>query len=413
MCGFLRAYNFKNNINCNGMKYKTLVRVLFIVSCLVFTLQKNSYANEKLEITHGPYLVEPGENCMTIIWFTNKPSLSWVEYCGDNNFGVFPQWGGYPKITKGSTNGLIDANTKRHSIRLTNLEAGTKYKYRIVSKEILQYDPYEVIYGDSTVDEIYEFETLSAQKSNFSFGAVTDMHERAAVLDTLLQNSPLDSMDMVFFTGDMLNWIGDEERIFNGLIDVSVDHFAKTKPFILTRGNHETRGPNARDLFPYFPHSSGKYYYAFSHGNVRFLVLDCGEDKPDTHPVYAGLVDFDQYRSEQAEWLIKEVERDEFKNAQYRIALFHIPPFTGRGYGGKDLTEKWGPILNEADIDLVISGHTHRFERIEPRVDMNNFPILILGRDMMLKTEVSSKQLSLSIKDTDGKVVDEFNISEK
>lgn len=413
MCGFLPDYNFRNNNKFNSMKYKTLLRSLFIICSLLVALQEISYAKEKLEITHGPYLVEPGENCMTIIWFTSKPSLSWVEYCGEGNFGTFPKWGGYPKIAKSSINGLIQANTLMHSIRITNLEPGTEYKYRIVSKEILQYDPYEVIYGDSTVDDIYEFETLSVQKANFSFGAVTDGHERAADLDTLLQNSPLDSMDMVFYTGDMLNWIGDEERIFNGLIDVSVDHFAKKKPFILTRGNHETRGPNARDLFPYFPHSSGKYYYAFSQGNVRFVVLDCGEDKPDTHPVYAGLVDFDGYRTEQAEWLKKEVERDEFKNAQYRIVLVHIPPFTGRGHGGKDLTEKWGSTLNEADIDLVISGHTHRFQIMEPREDLNNFPVLILGKDMMLNADVSLEKLSLSINDMEGKIVDEFDISKK
>jgi len=393
------------------MKYKALTRTLFVACSLLFTLQVNSYAKEKLEITHGPYLLEPGEDCMTVIWFTNKPCLSWVEYCGEGNFGTFPQWGGYPEIAKGSTNGLIDANSCMHSIRITNLKAGTKYKYRIVSKEILQYDPYEVIYGDSTVDDILEFETLNTQKTSFSFGAVTDMHERAAVLDTLLQNAPLDSMDMIFYTGDMLNWIGSEERIFNGVIDVSVDHFAKTKPFILTRGNHETRGPNARELFSYFPHSSGKYYYAFSQGEVRFIVLDSGEDKPDTHPVYAGLVDFDNYRTEQAVWLKNEVSSDEFKNATYKIILTHIPPYTSRGHGGKDLTAKWGPILNEANIDLVISGHTHRFDIMEPREGLNTFPVLILGKDMILKADVSSEQIFLSITDTGGGVVDEFELT--
>ncbi len=102
------------------MRHKTLVRALFVTCSLLFALQEISYAKEKLEITHGPYLVEPGENCITIIWFTSKPSLSWVEYCGEGNFGTFPQWGGYPEIAKSSTNGLIDANTLRHSIRITN-----------------------------------------------------------------------------------------------------------------------------------------------------------------------------------------------------------------------------------------------------------------------------------------------------
>jgi len=393
------------------MNYHKLIQPVFLACCLVFALQQSAYSKENLEITHGPYLVEPGEDCITIVWFTNKPCLSWVEYCGEGNFGVFPQWGGYPEIARGSTRGLIDANSKMHTIRLGNLKEGTKYKYRVISKEILQYDPYEVIFGDSMVGDIFEFETLNMEKESFSFGAVADMHERALDFDKLLRVSPPDSMDMIFFAGDMLNWIGSEERIFNGLIDVSVGHFAKTRPFILVRGNHETRGPNARELFNYFPHSSGQYYYAFSQGEVRFVVLDCGEDKPDSHPVYAGLVDFDRYRSEQAEWLKKEVEGDAFKNARYRIVITHIPPFTGRGHGGMDLTEKWGPILNKADMDLVISGHTHRFQMMEPREGLNTFPVLILGKDMMLNTEVSPEKLSLSIIDIEGKLVDEFTIS--
>jgi len=306
---------------------------------------------------------------------------------------------------------LINANTKLHSIRIVNLKPGTKYRYRIVSKEILQYDPYEVIFGDSVVDEVLEFETLNPEKRSFSFGVVTDLHERASMLDTLLQNTPTDSLDIMFYTGDMLNWIGSEDRIFNGFLDVSVDHFAKEKPFILIRGNHETRGPNARELFSYFPHSSGKYYYSFSQGNVRFIILDSGEDKPDSHPVYAGLVDFDQYRTEQTEWLQKEVESEDFKKAQYQIVLVHVPPFSGsKGHGSKDMTEKWGGILNNAGIDIVISGHHHRFNRIEPREGKNQFPVLIVGTDMIVKTDVSDKNLLFSVRDKTNKVVDQFSI---
>lgn len=396
------------------MNYKLFFRFFLILFCILLVQQKHAYAEEKLKITNGPYLIEPGENYITIIWFTNKKCLSWVEYCGDKNFGTFPTWGGYPKIAKSSQHGLIDANTNMHVIRIKGLEAGTKYRYRVVSKDIIQYDPYEVIYGDSVMDDIYEFETLNANKDSFSFGVINDMHERAQALDSLLQNTPTESLDMVFFNGDMLNWIGSEERILKGFIDVSAKHFAKEKSFILIRGNHEARGPNARTLFSYFPHSSGNYYYSFTHGNVRFVILDSGEDKADKHPVYAGLVDFDHYRSEQAKWLQKEVQSDEFKNAKYRIVLFHIPPFSeGKGHGGKDITEKWGPVLNKANIDIVISGHTHRFARIKPREEKNKFPILVIGQDMILKTDVSDKHLSLSVNDKEGKLVDKFLIPSK
>jgi predicted phosphodiesterase len=395
------------------MNFKILLRTAIVFLCISLVQHHHVHA-EKLKITHGPYLVEPAENSITIIWFTNKGCVSWIEYCGDQNFGTFPSWGGYPQIAKSSHNGLIDANSKMHSIRIDNLTAGTKYRYRIVSKEILQYDPYEVIFGDSVVDEILDFETLDPDKRSFSFGVVTDLHERALMLDTLLQVAPTDSLDMMFFTGDMLNWIGSEDRIFNGFLDVSVDHFAKEKPFILIRGNHETRGTNARMLFDYFPHSSGKFYYAFSQGSVRFIVLDSGEDKSDSHPVYAGLVDFDQYRTEQSDWLKQEVQSEEFKKAKYKIVFIHIPPFTGsRGHGSNDITEKWGEILNESNIDIVISGHHHRFSKMDPVEGKNQFPVLIVGKDMILKTDVSDKDLIFSVKNKDDEVVDEFSIDAK
>ena len=55
------------------------------------------------------------------------------------------------------------------------------------------------------------------------------------------------------------------------------------------------------------------------------VMIDCGEDKPDTIPAYAGLLDFDNYRSEQATWLKELVKTKEFKKAKYRIVISHYP----------------------------------------------------------------------------------------
>jgi len=391
---------------------RTLLILIFFSSLL---LPGNySFSQEKLAITHGPYLQDPAENAMTVVWFTNKKSVSWVEYSDDQSFGTFPTWGGYPKIAKSSNNGLIDANTKQHSIRIKNLEKGTKYKYRVVSKEILKFNPYEILYGDSVVGEVHEFETLDSKKESFSFGAVTDVHERGSELDGLLQNAEVGTLDILFYTGDILNWLGDEERIFNGFLDVSVKHFATEKPFVLIRGNHETRGPNARNLMSYFPHSSGKFYYSFAQGKVFFIILDSGEDKPDSHPVYAGLVDFDAYRDEQAEWLHKEVESESFKKSLYKVVLVHIPLFSGSTkHGASDITTKFGPILNNAGIDLMISGHHHRFAIVRNNERGNRFPVVVLGQDMFLKTDVSKEQLSIRVKNKEGIVVDSFDVKAK
>ncbi|MCG7851258.1 MAG: metallophosphoesterase [Methanosarcinaceae archaeon] len=389
---------------------KRILLILVFFSSLILP-GYSSFSEEKLAITHGPYLLDPAENAVTVVWFTNKKSLSWVEYCGDKSFGTFPIWGGYPKEAKSSSNGLIDANTLQHSIRIKNLEKGTKYKYRVVSKEILEFNPYEVLYGDRVVGEIHEFETLDSEKESFVFGAITDVHERGSELDGLLQNSELGTLDIIFYTGDILNWIGDENRIFDCFLDISVKHFAKEKPFVFIRGNHETRGPNARSLMSYFPHTSGKFYHSFAHGDVFFIILDSGEDKPDTHPVYAGLVDFDAYRAEQAEWLKKEVESEGFKQSLYKVVLVHIPLFSGSSkHGATDLTKIIGPILNNAGIDLMISGHHHRFDIIKNNEKGNRFPVVVLGQDMFLECNVSKERLSIKVTDNEGVIADSFDV---
>jgi 3',5'-cyclic AMP phosphodiesterase CpdA len=383
-----------------------------LIFCSIFCLPASSKPfQEKLVITHGPYLLEPAEKAMTVVWFTNKDAVSWVEYSDDQSFGTFPTWGGYPQIAKSSENGLIDANTQRHSIRIHNLKRGTKYRYRIVSKEILEFNPYEVLYGDSVVGDVHEFETLDHEKERFSFGAVTDVHERGSDLDELLTHAVLPDLDIVFFTGDILNWIGEESRIFNGFLDVSVKHFANTKPFVFVRGNHETRGPNARNLISYFPYSNSKFYHTLVQGDVFFIMLDSGEDKPDSHPVYAGLVDFDSYRDDQAEWLRNVVKSERFKTSLYQVVMVHIPLFSGsRGHGANDITMKWGPILNEAGIDLMISGHRHRFGMIEINENGNRFPIIVLGQDMFLTTDVMKERLTIRLTDKEGAVVDTIDV---
>lgn len=387
------------------------IRELVIISFLALLSPLSVTAQDDFSIAHGPYLVDPASDAITVIWFTSKPATSWIEFSEYKESGTFPTWGGYAKIARASHDGLIDANTCRHIIRIENLKKGTKYKYRIHSKEILQMQPYEVIFGETAVGEIKTFSTLDPDPQVFTFGVVSDIHEDESVLYELDKVSKLALHDMMFLNGDILSWIGDEERIFDGFLDASVDLFAKEKPFVYIRGNHETRGAGARGIMSYFPHSSGKNYYAFTHGDVRFVVMDCGEDKADDAPVYAGIVDFDSYRTEQVEWLEKEIVSDEYKKAGYRVVLFHIPAYTDSDWhGAMDITKKWGPVLNRANVDLVINGHTHRFERIDKTEGKNNFPILITGKKMILETKVTDSQMDCSVTNTEGEIVDSFII---
>ena len=85
------------------MQLQKIIRIFLILLCALILQGEYSYSQEKLKITHGPYLVEPAENAITVVWFTNKACLSWVEYSGDKSYGTFPTWGGYPKIAQNKT----------------------------------------------------------------------------------------------------------------------------------------------------------------------------------------------------------------------------------------------------------------------------------------------------------------------
>ena len=43
--------------------------------------------------------------------------------------------------------------------------------------------------------------------------------------------------------------------------------------------------------------------------------------------MYAGLVDFDEYRRQQAEWLATDLGSATAQEATFVVALFHIPPY--------------------------------------------------------------------------------------
>ena len=388
-------------------------RVLLFVSLMMMTALLG-LAIEHPIITHGPYLVDPSDSGITVVWYTNVECVSWIEYCGGNNFRTFPTWGGIAQKAFSSHHGLIDGYSKIHRVRISGLEAGKKYKYRLVSKAVLQFKPYEVLFGDTIVSNVCQFETLSTEKELFSFGVVTDGHEHSEKLDTLYQKMVWDDVDLMFFTGDMLNWLENAAQIFDGFIDVSVNRFAKEIPLIYLRGNHETRGYYARHFMDYFPHSSGRFYYSFNHGPVHFIIMDSGEDKPDSHPVYGGLVDFDRYRDEQAEWLKKDIESESSRNASYQIVLIHFPIFTdSERHGLKDITEKWGPILNEASIDLVLSGHRHRYAHMKPVDGKNTFPIINIGTDMIVRVDVSKDRLDITVTNMNGEMLDQLSISSR
>lgn len=367
-------------------------------------------ADGKNAFVTGPYLQNIGPTEATIMWGTRNNSLSWVEYGAGNSLSLK----GYRY-----RNGHVEANNKINKITLKDLKPGTTYKYRILSAEILNFQPHKVEYDKPIQSPIYTFKTPGLNDEEVKLIIFNDIHDRPQSIPYLLYrhgytaNKP--DFDFVVFNGDCFDNVNTEQQVFDHLIGPAVDCFAKEIPFILTQGNHETRGAFSRNLPDYFAYPTEEYYYAFTQGPVRFVVMDSGEDKTDDNWEYSGLAAYDPYRVKERSWLEKEIESDAFKKAPFRVVLIHIPPFhSGDWHGPLHNRELFAPLFAKGKVDLVLSGHTHRYGVHQPDTS-HPYPIVIGGGPLegnrtLMKLHITSKELNLRMIRDDGEEVGKYSV---
>ena len=368
---------------------------------------------EKNHFVAGPYLQNMGSNEVTIMWITHKNSFSWVEY----GAGTYTS-----KREFGYNNGLIEANNRINKVTITGLNAGTAHKYKVVSTEIVGYKGSKVEFGETIASALFGFKTPAENEEEFKTVIFNDIHDRPQIIPQLLYRHGYTGnnrdYDFVVFNGDCFDWVTEEIQMVNHLIKPATDIFASEIPFILTQGNHECRGSLSRQIPDYYAYPENKFYYAFTRGPVRFVILDSGEDKADDSVEYGGLSAFDRYREVQRKWLEKEVESAEFKKADFRIVLIHISPYhSGDWHGTLHCREMFGPVLNKAKIDLQISGHTHRYATHEPDAT-HNYPIVIGGGPLegnrtLIKLHVTKKHIDLKMIRDDGELVGKLLLAKK
>ena len=71
------------------------------------------------------------------------------------------------------------------------------------------------------------------------------------------------------------------------------------------------------------------------------------------------------------------------------------------------------PLLNEADVDLMISGHTHRYSYREVGSCDNNFPILVNANNDKVNVKVNKSQIDCEVVDATGKVLHRHSVKVK
>ncbi len=356
-----------------------------------------------------PYLHSIEHTTMYVRCITNKNSYCWVEY---NEVGKPSQ--------KAHTlsDGLVDANNRVHEIRLSGLKPGTTYEYKLIAKEIKDFQPYKLTYGETINSDIHSFTTFNPAAKETQWLVLNDIHDRPASFQQSIQLNGSDPYQYVFLNGDMFDYQTDEKQIIDHLLTPCTDCFATQKPMMFVRGNHETRGKYSRQLKDYFaaPHGA---YFSFQLGPVFTIALDTGEDKEDSHPVYAGIVDFDQFRIQQAAWLEHQLQSKAYKKAKYKVVMMHIPTFySGDGHGTLHCRELFSPLFDKYKIDLLICGHTHAYGVHPPVAGKHNYPIIIgggptAGKRTLIKVQANQQELNVRMLKDDGTEAGRYTIASK
>ena len=160
----------------------------------------------------------------------------------------------------------------------------------------------------------------------------------------------LDAISGVVFTlGDNAYPVGTAAQFQNCYHPTWGRHKGRTRP---SPGNHDYDQPGAAPYFDYFGGSagpSGLGYYSFTVGEWLAISLNSNVGTG------AG--------SAQASWLRQTLSASQ---ARCTVAYWHHPRFSSGEHGPQPQMHDLFQILYDANVDLLLSGHDHDYERFAP-----------------------------------------------
>ena len=285
-----------------------------------------------------PYLQDAEDDGITIMWETAYPS--------------------YGKVIYGEGTSLTDTLVELpepatlHEVTLPGLKKNTQYTYKVVT-------------GDLS-SPLHTFHTKKNREDPVRFIVYGDSRTLSKIHERIVRHMVPEKPDFVANVGDVVSrgsrldeWIDEH---FYPIRSLSGD-----VPFYISIGNHEYGGfeghvpPYEQRVHnPLTGTGSTEYYYSFDYGNAHFIFLDPNEyEFPDGDGILPG--------SQQYKWFVHDLQEAR-KKSEWIFVFMHQPPYSecwsGGYYDGEPPLRKYiVPLMEEAGVDIVFSGHTHDYER--------------------------------------------------
>lgn len=331
-------------------------------------------------LTRSPYLNMPNHNSIVVRWRTSQAVVGRVRY-------------GTSSAALTLTTDETVARTN-HEVRLTGLTPYTRYYYSVGSAldtltpeatDITTVRSGSYTFATPTVDD-YTFRTAPTPGTatntriwvvgDCGRGSATQAAGRDAYYNWMGSRVP----DFNLQLGDNAYNAGTDTEYQTGYWNMYPTIFRKM-PQWSTLGNHDANnttpsGVGAPYSYPYFDMftfptageaggvaSGTEHYYSFDYGNIHFVCLDSNSSfRTVDNPATTGVNE----DGPMAAWLRQDLAST---TRTWIIAFFHHPPYSKGSHDSDtegamvEMRTNFNPILEAGGVDLVLTGHSHNYER--------------------------------------------------
>jgi hypothetical protein len=301
-----------------------------------------------LVVTRGPYLQTGTSTSVIVKWRTDAPTDSCVRYGA---------------TVDSLTNTTCDpAITTEHEVKITDLSLNSQYYYSVGT------NAGALAGGDSTTFFVTAPSTGTPKPTRvwvLGDSGTADANARA-VRDAYVNFTGGRYTDVWLMLGDNAYDDGTDSEYQGAVFDM-YPSFLKQSVLWPTLGNHDgVSADSSTQTGPYYSifslpktgeagglASGTEAYYSFDYGNIHFVCLDSHEsNRAVGGPMLTWLED--DLMSTAQQWI---------------LAFWHHPPYSKGSHNSDTETQLIQmrtnvlPILEAHGVDLVLTGHSHSYER--------------------------------------------------
>ena len=307
-------------------------------------------AADAATVTRGPYLQMGSPSQVVVRWRTDVPTDSRVSYgiCfGENCLtGIDGQ----------------AVQTTEHEVTLLGLSPNTRYYYAVGTTT-------QILSGNDANHFFVTSPAIGGPKPTRIWvlgDSGTANSSAAAVRDAYYNFTASRHTDLWLMLGDNAYSSGTDSEYQAAVFNMYPGMLRKSVLWP-TLGNHDGSSANSgTQSGPYYNifslpkngeagglRSGTEAYYSFDYGNIHFVVLDSFDS--DRSPNGAMMT-----------WLSQDLAAT---TQDWLIAFWHHPPYSKGSHDSDsesaltDMRRNALPILEDHGVDLVLSGHSHSYER--------------------------------------------------